>query len=268
MTSQSGSDPGRAVDDVVDALSLRVDLLGELHVADEPLSKRELVDRLGVSRSTVNRGLRQLRVLGFVVRTENGFTTTPSGDLVCGEYLAFADALEAVLGVQDLIDHLPPDAPLSVEFLTDAEVVTVADGAPHAPGSRVVELVEGADRVEGLARANATPSAADQFRRQIERGLRVELVFDREMFAYLDAEHDWITERVGTDRFTAWVHDAVPYGLFLATEDSRTTACLLVYDARDRLDGVIVNDADPAVEWAREVVEAFRSEADSASVEA
>lgn len=261
MTPEPDGGDGETVADLVDALSVRADLLGELYAAEGSLSKRALVDRLDVSRSTVNRGLRRLRTLGLVGATGGGFVTTPSGELVCEEYAAFADSLGAVLAAQDPIDHLPPGAPLSVDFLADAEVLTVADGPPHLPGSRVIDLVGSADRVAGLAHANATPRAADQFRERIEAGATVDLVFDRGMFEGLVAEYDWMAEFLATDRFTARVHDALPYGLFLLTDDGGTVACLLVYDEDDRLAGVVLADADPAVAWAREVVGEFRREA-------
>lgn len=252
---------GPTVADLVDTLSVRADLLGELYAAEGPLTKRTLVDRLDVSRSTVNRGVRRLRTLGIVTVGSEGVSTTASGELVCREYLSFAERLGAVLAAQDPIDHLPPDAPLSVEFLRNAEVVTATDGPPHAPGSRVNELVESADRVTGLARANATPQAGETIRRRLDAGATVDMVFDREMFDRLVAGYDWAPDMLATDRFTARVHDDLPYGLFLVSDGEETVACLLVYDEDDLLTGVVVADDDPALAWARTVVEEFRREA-------
>lgn len=140
-------------------------------------------------------------------------------------------------------------------------MVTGAGRAAHPPGIRVGELVDAADRLSGLAKAYATPGAATQYQRAMERGLTVDLVFDRGMFEGLVDRYDWVGEFLATGRFSASVHDGVPYGLYLAEEGETVTACMMVYDADGHLAGALLADSDRAVEWARGVVDRYRREA-------
>jgi len=260
VTPPPGPDAEPTVADLVDVLSLRIDVLGELQAADGPLGKRVLVERLDVSRSTVNRGIRRLRDLGLVHETPAGFATTRSGALACTEYLSFTEGLEAVLTAQDLVDHLPKGAPLSVEFLVDAEAVRPTLAASVRPAERISDLVRGADRIRGLVRTIARERSNEVLGEAVERGLEMEVVYPAEVFEYVYGNLAWVREHLG-GRYTAYVNE-VPYGLFLVDRpDEGRVASLHVFDDEGQLRGVFVADSDRAVAWAEGVYEQYRRDA-------
>ncbi|NHN46442.1 GntR family transcriptional regulator [Halostella sp. JP-L12] len=243
---------------LMDTVFKRVEFLESLK--DDPAEKRDLVDRIGVSRSTVNRAIRDLEQCGLVGYRDGGYQLTVSGHLLYDQYSRYQTAVRAIVDANSLLQFIPAAAPLSVDFLRGADVVTAENPASHIPATTLTDAIRGADRIRGISRTHAAAKTDDALHNVITNGGTVEIVFREEVYEHILSAYDWVADRVESGDYRPYVTDDLPYGLAIADHGDETVACLIVYDDTSVM-GVIVNDTDAAIEWATATVEAFREKA-------
>ena len=270
-------DPSFSPGDLMEVVSKRADFVDAL--ADRPAEKRDLVDRVGVSRSTVNRAIWDLEEAGLVEDADGEYRLTVSGRLLHEQYDRYEAEATAIAAANGLLQYLPQSTLINVDFLRGADVFTVADPAPHVPATVLTEVIGDAESVRGVSRSHAAPTVDEALRDVVARGGTIEVVFRDGVFDQIRSMYDWVTDRVASGDYRPHVVDDLPYGLVIAeqaakqpaasepssadTPADRTVYCLVVHDERESLAGIIVNDTDVAVEWATDVFERYRSEAAS-----
>lgn len=226
--------------------------------------RHDLETHLDVSRSTVNRAVRDLEAAGLIAHRAAGYRVTLPGRLLLDAYRETVAVADDVDAARDLLAYLPPDAPVNPVVLRGADVVTRTEPAPHVPGSTVGDHVARATALTGLAKAYSTPDAGRRLRRRVtEAGMRLDVVLQRDLFEHLTAsDDDTVTRLLRADRARLAVAETVPFGLFVL-EDGTDAArvCLLVYDDERTLQGVVVNDRPAAVEWGYALVREYRRRA-------
>lgn len=245
--------------DLLDTVALRHDLLDALRSG--PLEKRAVVERVAVSRSTVDRGLHDLLSAGLAAERSDGYAVTVAGRVLLETYERALSTARDVARTTPALSVLPPDAPVAPAFLDGCEVVPAEEPAPQRPAARMDDYVRAADRIRCLGRAHTSPEANELFRERIERDdVEVTLVLERPLFEYVVDDLDWAELVYGDDDLTTYVVDTLPYGLFVFREDGESRACLLAYDDRGSpsLRALLVNDSPAAVAWAEEVFERYR----------
>jgi DNA-binding transcriptional MocR family regulator len=122
-------------------------------VSPDGACKREPVDRLDVSRSTVDRAPGELEEMGFVERGVEGYRQTLPGELELTEYERFTSHMAGVLDGRPLLAEPSPVDPIDTAVLDGTEIVRPEPHSPNRPVTRVGALVRGARRVRGLAPA-------------------------------------------------------------------------------------------------------------------
>lgn len=238
-------------DEVVTVINRRSDVLGAL---DEPREKRELVGDLDVSRSTLDRAIRELETLGLVARGD-AYRLTQTGRLVRELFDGFLGNVEDVVAAEEVLRQLPPEVPMSPALLRGATVRVAGPPSPVQALEPVDELVGACTRVRGLSVAATRPEAVvEKLEQRVERGASFEWVLTAEMAAYL---REKFPARIGqlreTGRFDLYRIDDAPYGLGLVTVDDRKHTYVTVYDDDHTLRGAIVNDGLEAYGWAEHV---------------
>ncbi|MBP1985720.1 tetratricopeptide repeat protein [Halolamina salifodinae] len=103
------SDTG--IDELLALVGDRVEFLGALR--DGPLFKRDLIDRLDTSRSTVDRAIEALLDAGLVSKVDGGYRTTRTGRLALSRYETLRSDIQGVLDASPVVDAIPADARLS-----------------------------------------------------------------------------------------------------------------------------------------------------------
>lgn len=252
----------RPADELVSLLARRIEVLECL--LENQLTRPELVDELDISRSTVDRAVRELEGMGLLEFSDGAYRASLPGRLAYAEYAELRGELVTVEEAADLLAVLPPDAPLELAVVQGAEVVVATEPAPHVPGSRIPELLAGADRVWSLSMALTNPETGEVVADGVDNdGLVAEVVFERQLYDYLtDSATMPIEDLVATDRFTVYLTETLPFGLVIAEEDGTTRVCIAVYDDDRTLEGILINDTDAAIEWARTVFDSYRDAAD------
>lgn len=241
-------------------MNRRSDLLSL--VGEGAKTKRELEAELDVSRSTIDRGIRELADKDLVERTADGYRQTLTGRLGLSEYERFTRRVEGLCDGSTLLTELAPDAELDPAFLAGADVVESGHASPHRPIEELYTYVEDASMVRGFAPA-VHPQQVETYEAEItERGMAAELVLteaalERLLNDYADAlETGLATDRVAVHR-TA---EQLSYSLTIATLEDRTVVGVMLY-GDGGIHGVVLNDSPAAVEWAEERFEAVRDRA-------
>src|SRR6056297_1681780 len=133
-----------------DLLAQRADLLRAVRDGAPP--KPELAAALSVSRSTVDRAVRDLEDSGLVERA-GGVTLTLKGRLALDSYETFAAHLRDFEAAETALKTLPNDARVDRSLFRDATVVEATPVAPQRATEAYRSLVADATRVRGYASA-------------------------------------------------------------------------------------------------------------------
>ena len=250
------------ISEVFDVLSNRAALIETLSA--EPTDKRDIVDELGVSRSTVDRGIRELEVLGLVEYTSEGLTPTLYGQLAAQEYRDFEHRVASVLDAQSVIATLDENADIDTRLLMGAEIIQADSIAPFEPGEKLVEVVRKAERLRMTSRAHTYPETKDVFHNQIvNEEMETDIVFRTRMLDYLQANLQGILQDIlSKDNFEGYVADTIPFGLYLTEWADTTNVCVLVYGPDNQYTGFIINDSEDAIEWGEQTFERFKQRAE------
>ncbi|MFB6270686.1 MAG: helix-turn-helix transcriptional regulator [Halobacterium sp.] len=246
--------------DVLEELARRSELLRALRAGPQP--KRDLVESLSLSRSTVDRAVRDLESRGFVER-DDGVTLTLHGRLVLDAYDEFTDTLSAVDDAQVVLDPLPADATIDPVLLRGASVVGPDPVSPQRPFVAYQEHLRDAVGVRGFAPAVLEDNVPLFRERIVADGLDVDLTVSPDALdELLSAYADSIDEALASGHLTLRrATETLEYALMLVDQPEHTVVCALFYDERG-LVGSLHNDAPDAVRWAEQVYERVRNAAE------
>lgn len=127
--------------DVIDVLGQRVSFLECVQEGEK--DKRTLVDSLEFSRSTVDRGVRELEALGFLTFGNDGYEPTTCGRMAAEGYRQFEHQVRTLLEFQPLLQWIDfDDCDFDLRWLVDATLYTPERGDPYAMINRHVQLVK------------------------------------------------------------------------------------------------------------------------------
>jgi predicted transcriptional regulator len=254
----TGTGPGS---DVVDVLTRRIEVLEFL--SGSTAGKDRLVTELGVSRSTVNRALRELEGLGFLTRVDGEYTASTTGRLVARQYGEFVAGLEDSCDAQPVLAGVAPSAEMSPAMLRGASVYLAEPPTPFRPIQRITELATEADEFRGLSAAVAVPESIDRVADAVLRGdLRAEFVVSDQVAKHVRSNRGGVIEEAASgDRLSMYVTGDLPYGLGIAYGEDGAHAFVVTCGEEGDLRGAIVNDSPGAVEWAEELYRCHRADA-------
>jgi predicted transcriptional regulator len=245
---------------LLDTLSNRVRVLENVRRGVD--DRREIEDALGVSRQTVTRALQELEDVNVVRDTyTDGFEVTLYGELAYRQYDNLRSTYGWLAEAEELLKSVPPDISVEARVLEDADVVTPDEHAPHQPLQHVENLVEAGGGLQGIIPI-VLPKYVDLLHDQIVgRGVETDLVIGDDLISPLSATYrDQFRAWVSADNCTVWrTAEELPFGLAVAGSGSMW---LGFHRDGGGVHGALVNDAEPAVEWARETFEQYQEPAD------
>ncbi|WP_353633670.1 GntR family transcriptional regulator [Halobacterium sp. NMX12-1] len=257
MNRQTGSGLAEAA---VETLQERYEFLDA--VRERPRDKRALVAATDVSRSTVDRALRDLESHGLVERAGGEYRATTYGDLLAGEFASLLDTAAAAWEIRDVLEKIPTDE-LGFELsrLADADVTTPTSADPTAPMQRVVELKRGATRVRSLA-SGRSPGALDAHEEAAGRGDHLfASVCSTDLLAWLASDperREQVAGLLDADSVEVYAYDGdIPFPVGI-TED----VVFFGVESEEGAPVALVETTDERVrEWAIEAFETRREAA-------
>lgn len=246
--------------EVLRVLARRADLLSALR--NRQHTKPELAETLSVSRSTVDRAIRNLESHGLVERGD-AVSLTLTGALALDVYERFADRVATLDEAAPLLNSLPTDATVDFPLLRNAAVVNPTRVAPQRAVETYRSLVADATRVRGFASAVLDSNISTFRERIVEQDVPVELVLAPEALDVLVTSHDdAIAESRASGNLVLYrATTTLDYSLMLVEHGAVTHVCGLFYDDTGRI-GLVRNDDSDAVAWAADVYESLRADAE------
>lgn len=260
----SGFGPG---EELRATLHKRSDTLAAL--AERPRTKPELVEEVGPSRSTVDRSISELEECGCVQRIGSKYHLTPLGRISLEEYRSYTETMDDIYEAGTVINALPDTVSIPSAFLCGASVYVADPNVPESALQPSIELLADANRLTGLAPVALTmyPKILDDL--VGENDLEVEVVIERSTLETLLELSQERLERLiqGGDLTFLVTDESLPYALWIIEQPEDTYAGITVYE-NGGVQGVLINDSEAALSWARETYRGFESTASQASLHA
>lgn len=233
-------------------------------VRDEPQTKRSLVQRRDVSRSTVDRAVRGLESEGLLERREGRVRLTLAGRLALDAYERFADALVGIDEAGPVLETLPSDAAFDVDLVRGADMVEAESHAPHRPIEALDDLLADATYVRTYA-TMVIPEIVTTFRdRLVEGNCTVEVVADEPVVDALVSEHATaLDDAIRTGQLELYETAASTPAFTFLVADREGGGCVGATIHGER--GVTVllkNDRSAAIEWLLERYDSLREGAE------
>ncbi|WP_225741344.1 helix-turn-helix transcriptional regulator [Halorussus halophilus] len=232
----------------------------------EPLDRREIEDRLGVSRATSHRLTRWLDDHELVEKRESRLHLTGKGQTLAESVLRFEQTVATADRLAPLLDLICDDhQDLVVEPFADATVTVASPDDPYRPIRRFRSLVEESETFRGFNTTHVVPLTMGEFFEALFESTETEVIYRP---AVVETLFESFPERARTaverGQFRVRTREALPYCLVLFDD------CVGIggYDETTGAMEVFVDtDAAYAREWAERTYETYRAHSDPLDAE-
>jgi predicted transcriptional regulator len=247
-----------STDELVDVIRHR-ELLEVL--VEEPLDRRDLQERLGVSRATSHRFTRWLQDNGIAERIDGRYRLTGKGATYADEVLRFERNLRTATALSPLLDAI---CDYHQEFVVtpfaDATVTTATPEDPHRPVARFVALLRESSTFRGFNTTHMVPPAFADVYDHLFDGIETELIYLPDVVDSLVEQYpDRLRTAIDAGHLELRTRETLPYGLALF--DGRVG--IAGYDEETGTMRVFV-DSESAIAraWSERVFETYRHNSD------
>lgn len=248
--------------EAVRVVTQRLDFLELLTTS--PLSKRELIDELPYSRSTVDRAIRDLQIAGLIDKADGGYVVTLSGRVSAEQYQKFAETAVDTIAAQDIVDTIPADAPLDGRLFRGSTVHRADDAAPYELVNHLVESLGGATHLRTLSEALAHPRYSEAVVDRCRQGaLAVDGILSQSLWEALVDHHPDDFKELFDVGMNIYVGDVPSFTLHLIDRGDETTVQVLIHTDTGSIRGIVTNDSAEAVEWGNDLFARVSEKADS-----
>lgn len=245
--------------EAINALSQRVEFLE--CVEGNAKDKRTLVDHLGCSRSTVDRGVRELEALHFLTYGDDGYKPTMCGQLAAKEYRRFEHRIETLCRLQPFLRRVPlSEFDIELEWITDAELLLPEPNDPYSMINRHVQLVAEAESGKALLPLAGLHAHEAGYDNVMERGGEIELVVTSgvaQMFRENPNYADLTEEMLATDRFELYEYEGqIPYAIVVLDDTVQ-----LGVDEDGDPKALLETEVEDVRDWAEQKIESYKEQA-------
>lgn len=251
-------------DDLVEkarTIEQRLQLLETLR--EEPGAKRDIIDQLDLSRSTIDRAIAALETIGAVERGNAGYETTLAGRLAADRYRKHIEEMGAIFDAAELLAPLSCDCDLPIVALTGSKTTVPAETAPYRPLEELYQAIGDADRYRAVrSRLEDSRHFRLCYEHVISDGNEADLVVSPSLRATLREDFpQQLSVALETEQFDFRVGPGPDYDLILTDNDGTTTVWILVFGESGSFHGLIRNDSPSAADWAQQEFERRREAA-------
>ena len=224
------------------------------------LDRRELEQRLEISRATSHRHTKSLTEKGLIERPGGEFVLTESGKVVADTVSTFVTNARMTFCLRPVLGAVHDTAPgFNVEVFADATVTSAKHGDAYGPMTRFVSLLGGTETLRGFDTFSIAPTYMEKFQQRILDGMQTEVIDPPAVTEnVMDNYPERCVQVCVSKYFTLWLHDDLPYGLVIF--DDRVGIGVRDPDTRT-LRAFVDTDSAAAREWAEAVYESYKEEA-------
>lgn len=230
--------------------------------------KPELVDRLNVSRSTVDRAVDALAAVGLVRRVDGEYSLTGQGRLALDRYDSYVDTTESLAAAAPLFSAIPADAEIDRRLIETGEIGIADPQAPEEAITHSVEAMGAADELRVFSPVVKTNYIRLVHEHVTRNDLQVQLVLESDAvgsFGSLVSVERLVNELLESELFSVYeVQESLPYMLYHMPGDP-TSVGVTVHDSGGIV-GAVVSTDDGAIEWASRQFDAVFESAEPLSL--
>lgn len=250
----------RVEPDVIDTIKKRIDVLEQL--LEQPMDKRTLEEEMPVSRSTLDRAVRELELIDLLEYDDGRYRATTCGRLAARKYRAFEREIRLLAELRPFLKHVPSsEFDLDVRGLEDADLLVPKPNDPYAMINEHVSRLEEMDHGRGLLPITGLHAYEAAHEAIVNRGARGEVVVEPGVAETWrsDPQYAELTEAMlETGRFDIHVYDGdIPY--FLGVFDRETVQ--IGVDEDDEPRALLETDADAVRSWAEQTFTDYKKRA-------
>lgn len=151
-------------------------------LVEAPRSHDEIRDRIGASRVTTARILREFEERNWITRSGQECTMTPTGKWISDEFTRLLDQMETERRLREPLQWLPFDLlTFEVQCLRDAELVVLEESDATAIIRRILEFRRSSDRIRGITRVVAPVFIENDWESTVHGDTRLEMVITPEV---------------------------------------------------------------------------------------
>lgn len=248
--------------DLIEVIRKRIKLLEAVEAS--PKDKRTLVDTLDCSRSTIDRGIRELEVLDMLKYGPEGYHLTTYGRLAAHEYREFEHLLGCLTQHKPLLQWLPPDEEdfdFDLRWFLDAEPIVSTPSDPYAPANRHADVMITSDEFYALLPAIGLNQMQIGRKAVVDKGQEQRLVVEQAVADTFSSEPHYMEtfeDIIESGRVELLVYEGkIPY--FLGIYDE--TIHIGVEDEDGIPRALVETDTVEARTWAEQKFEEYEQQA-------
>ncbi|WP_255193074.1 tetratricopeptide repeat protein [Natronobeatus ordinarius] len=255
-----GSEPS----DAVETLISRLELLDRF--CRSPAHIRDITDETGHSRSTVHRAVNELTELGVVTRTDDGIEATITGRIARDQLTSSLADFDDILKARAVLEPLPAQSTITSAAIAGAETILAEEPTPYRPADRFHEALADATTFRAvLPTLEESRTIRVLYEHVVTRENRAELVVSQAVFETLRTEFPRrMAVLAESDHCAVHVSDVPEYTLGVLEHrptpgaERTTSVHVVVHNDSGGIHGLLVNETERAVSWARDLYERCR----------
>ena len=230
-------------------------------VQKNPKGKCELETDLDVSRSTVDRGIRELENAGLITSTNNTYRLTLAGRTALTAVQQYHRRLQEIDTGRNLLSTLPSDIDIADVFLDGASFAQASPEIPDRIIRHLFESIESANVFRGVSPVALAGYLDEFYTMTTVNGTIVKHVVDEDVVETLLAAPELrsgFIEQARHNRVNLLSCDvSFSYGLWIVDD----TEAGVVFYSDTGVRGIIMNDSDTAIQWAHNQWESVMTDA-------
>ncbi|WP_416838790.1 helix-turn-helix transcriptional regulator [Haloferax sp. DFSO52] len=234
---------------------------------DDPKTKRELVDEVGISRSTIDRGVRELENLGLIEYETGNYRLTQVGQFLGRSFLEFYDVVDVTTRVAPFLAWMDPEwFDVDLCSLRDARIFIADADNSFGPWDSHAESVRSTRSYRGLLPSVGREPMEIKYQSILENDAEHEVIVGPDVAALLYSEPlvDVFDEMLATGRVTVSVYpESIPYYLGIFDDDVVQVGSCDHFG----LPYALLESTNPdVVEWAERKISSYKDNAVDISV--
>jgi len=236
-------------------------------VSTGPLTKPELVGKVGASRSTIDRAVGAFVDHGCLEPVGGGaYRLTNAGSVAVDAHEQYVSRTDTLCDAAELLNQtdLEPD----LDFISGAEVHTANPQVPELALEPSIELISNATRFVGLA-STVLASYPEVLCTLLEdEGLDIELIGSDDIFELaVELDEATMSRLLTAESVEIRLTDQpIPEALWIAETPDETYTGITVH-AEGGVKGTLINNTPAAVGWARQTYATYRENSEPLSDE-
>ena len=214
--------------------------------------KRELVEELQTSRSTVNRAMDDLERTELVEHESGKYSLSNMGRMIYDHTEGFLDELDEIIESKELFDPLTESHNINQRAVIGSEIHLVEPPVTFEKYAHVWSYLERSEGLQVFApRLLYQKSFELKYELAAKRQVPVNVILPYDLFERATSEYEEeYAEMAENPRFSIHTVESVPYGLSISEVPNGVKMNIVIYD-KGSYNGFLINDTKESVSWAK-----------------